>query len=74
MILRFFLHGALLTGLSIGASNIWLAKRTDSDEKIVKAAVYRAVRYGVLWPKTWLETFEKYQRGEDWQAIFCPDK
>ena len=72
MLIRFLVSGALITGLGIGAANIWLAKPGDSDEKVVRAATYRAVRYGVLWPNTWLQTFEKYQRGEDWSKIFRP--
>jgi len=72
MILRFIVGGAVLTGLTVGAANIWLAKSTDTDEKVVRMATYRAVRYGVLWPKTWLNTYEKYQRGEDWMGIFRP--
>lgn len=72
MLFRFLISGAILTGLTIGASNIWLSKSTDSDEKIVKTATYRAIRYGILWPKTCFDTLGKYQKGEDWMGIFRP--
>ena len=72
MLIRFLVGGAVITGMTIGAANIWLAKSSDSDEKVVRTATYRAIRYGVLWPKTWLNTYETYQRGGDWMEIFRP--
>lgn len=74
MIVKFLVSGAVLTGLTITTTNIWFANKTDNDETVVKTAVYRGIRYGVLWPKTWYSVFQDYQQGKDWLMIFRPTK
>lgn len=73
MLLNFLFKGAIITGGAIASSNILLAEQHLADEVVVKRAFYKAVRYGVIWPKVWADLLQQYQRGdEQWRRLFWP--
>lgn len=74
MLLNVYLYGFLLVGGTIFASNLYYSQHNHADLPVIQAAGARAIRYGIPWPMTVLDLHSKYTKGEDWQAIFKPNR